>query len=313
MLWPLTRRRHVTNPQLAQRIDAVRNQNPESERWLMLVEAAFAEADENQAWADAVLTVANERPIRAPLLHQSQIAVRRRVLHRWVREVLDLGDADGSLEPVELLEAALCQDDSRLETPELRVVAQMAALPLLQTCGRALAAQVPSSWWEGYCPVCGAWPTLAEFRGLERKRWLRCGRCATGWEVPWLRFPSCDEPPHTTLGYPAPGTPPALATPRTRDNSLPTRTKAPAPPARDHRSAAREARPFELPRATRALRDGSHPDRAPPQAAQQGRASHRRRRGRVSRAPSGAGHAGAPRSVTRGAGERELDARLRRW
>ncbi len=204
MLWPLTRRRHVTNPQLAQRIDAVRNQNPESERWLMLVEAAFAEADENQAWADAVLTVANERPIRAPLLHQSQIAVRRRVLHRWVREVLDLADADGSLEPVELLEAALCQDDSRLETPELRVVAQMAALPLLQTCGRALAAQVPSSWWEGYCPVCGAWPTLAEFRGLERKRWLRCGRCATGWEVPWLRCPFCDETQHTNLGYLAP-------------------------------------------------------------------------------------------------------------
>src|SRR6266699_2987679 len=187
MLWPLTRRRHVTNPQLAQRIDAVRNQNPESERWLGLVEAAFAEADENQAWADAALTVATERPIRAPLLHRSQIAVRRRVLHRWVRDVLDLASADGSLEPVELLEAALCQDDSRLETPELRVVAQMAALPLLQTCGRALAAQVPSSWWEGYCPVCGAWPTLAEFRGLERKRWLRCGRCATGWEVPWLR------------------------------------------------------------------------------------------------------------------------------
>ncbi len=204
MLWPLTRRRHVTNPQLAQRIDAVRNQNPESERWLGLVEAAFAEADENQAWADAVLTVATERPIRAPLLHQSQIAVRRRVLHRWVRDVLDLASADGSLEPVELLEAALCQDDSRLETPELRVVAQMAALPLLQTCGRALAAQVPSSWWEGYCPVCGAWPTLAEFRGLERKRWLRCGRCATGWEVPWLRCPFCDETHHANLGYLAP-------------------------------------------------------------------------------------------------------------
>jgi len=204
MLWPLTRRRHVTNPQLAQRIDAVRNQNPESERWLGLVEAAFAEADENQAWADAVLTVANERPIRAPLLHQSRIVVRRRVLHRWVREVLDLASTDGALEPVELLEAALCQDDSRLETPESRVVAQMAALPLLQTCGRALAAQAPSSWWEGYCPVCGAWPTLAEFRGLERKRWLRCGRCATGWEVPWLRCPFCDETHHANLGYLAP-------------------------------------------------------------------------------------------------------------
>jgi len=204
MLWPLTRHRHVTNPQLAQRIDAVRNQNPESERWLALVEAAFAESGSDGAWGDAVLTILEERPVRAPILHQAQIAVRRRVLHRWVREILDLASADGSLEPVELLEAALCQDDSRLETPELRVAAQMAALPLLQTCGRALAAQVPSSWWEGYCPVCGAWPTLAEFRGLERKRWLRCGRCATGWEVAWLRCPFCDETQHANLGYLAP-------------------------------------------------------------------------------------------------------------
>src|SRR5258706_3949979 len=115
----------------------------------------------------------------------------------------------------------------------------------------------------------------------------------------------------TTASARAPGTPPALATPRTRDNSLPTRTKAPAPPARDHRSAAREARPFELPRATRAFRDGSHPDRAPPRAARQARASHRWRRGRAPPVPSGAGHAGAPRSVSGGAGERELGARLR--
>jgi FdhE protein len=207
MLWPLTRRRHVTNPQLAQRIDAVRNQNPESERWLALVEAAFAESGSDEAWGNAVLTIATERPVRAPLLHGSQIAVHGRTVHRWVREVFDLA-AEGTpahgLEPAELLEAAICQDDERIDLPSLRVIAQMAALPLLQTCGRALKDQVSASWWEGYCPVCGAWPTLAEFRGLERKRWLRCGRCATGWEMPWLRCPFCGETEHTNLGYLAP-------------------------------------------------------------------------------------------------------------
>lgn len=220
MLWPLTRRRHVTNAQLAQRISEVRKQNPESERWLGLVEAAFAESGSDGAWGDAVLRISEERPVRAPILHQSQIAVRRRALHRWLREVLELAAVDHlgpslsrTLEPVALLEAAVRQDDESMEAlaravgverPALSVVAQMAALPLLQTCGRALAAQVPSSWWEGYCPVCGAWPTLAEFRGLERKRWLRCGRCATGWEVPWLRCPFCDETHHANLGYLAP-------------------------------------------------------------------------------------------------------------
>jgi FdhE protein len=218
MLWPLTKRRNVANPQLTQRIDAVRGQNPESERWLELVDAAFAEAGSDEAWGDAALTVATDRAARAPLLHESQIVVRHRSMQRWYRQVVELA-LDGSpaksrdLEPAELLEAAICQDDdwidgtapaTGIELATLRVIAQMTALPLLQTCGRALSEQIPGSWAEGYCPVCGAWPTLAEFRGLERKRWLRCGRCATGWEVPWLRCPFCGETEHTNLGYLAP-------------------------------------------------------------------------------------------------------------
>ncbi len=223
MLWPLAKRRHLApNPQLAQRVIEVRQQNPEAERWLELVEAAFAEAGTDMAWGDAVLTIATEQPVRAPILHQAQIAVRRRPAQRWLRQVLELAAVDHGgravpheVEATALLEAAVCQDDDRVDAigertnvdpPTLRVVAQMFALPLLQTCGRALAGQLPaaSAWWEGYCPVCGAWPTLAEFRGLERKRWLRCGRCATGWEMAWLRCPFCGETQHTNLGYLAP-------------------------------------------------------------------------------------------------------------
>jgi FdhE protein len=215
MLWPLTKRRHVANPQRAQRIDQLRAQHPESERWLGLVEAAFAEAEGGVAWGDAAVGIATDRAVRAPLLHQARITVRGRDLHHWFREVVELafdGANSRSLEPSELLDAAICQNDERIDAiahrsdtdvANLRVIAQMTALPLLQTCGRALSEQ-QASWPEGYCPVCGAWPTLSEFRGLERKRWLRCGRCATGWEVPWLRCPFCGETEHTNLGYLAP-------------------------------------------------------------------------------------------------------------
>src|SRR5437899_1241709 len=220
MLWPLAKRRHLApNPQLAQRVIEVRQQNPEAERWLELVEAAFGEAGTDMAWGDAVLTIATERPVRAPILHQAQIAVRRRPAQRWLRQVLELAAVDHGeravpheVEATALLEAAICQDDDRVDAvgmrtnvdpPTLRVIAQMFALPLLQTCGRALAGHLPagSAWWEGYCPVCLARPTLAEFRGLERKRWLRCGRCGAGWEVPWLRCVFCDEANHENLGY----------------------------------------------------------------------------------------------------------------
>ncbi|MBI4419346.1 MAG: formate dehydrogenase accessory protein FdhE, partial [Gemmatimonadetes bacterium] len=117
------------------------------------------------------------------------------------------------LDALLLLEAALSQDDARVDAlacsagadPHvLRVIAQVAVIPLLHRCGRGLGALVRPAWREGYCPVCGGWPTLAEFQGLERKRRLRCGRCGVGWDTAWLRCPFCNETDHAKLGYLAP-------------------------------------------------------------------------------------------------------------
>jgi FdhE protein len=87
-----------------------------------------------------------------------------------------------------LLEASLAQDAERaLEAAQhdqaLVVIAQVATLPLLLACGAGAAPRLKDLLWEhGYCPVCAAWPTLLEVRGLERQRWLRCGRCGSGWQ-----------------------------------------------------------------------------------------------------------------------------------
>src|SRR5438552_1345771 len=62
---------------------------------------------------------------------------------------------------------------------------------LLRACGRQLQTHIPSGWSRGYCPVCGAWPVLAELRGLERTRCLRCGRCGVDWQRPWLACVYC--------------------------------------------------------------------------------------------------------------------------
>jgi FdhE protein len=49
-------------------------------------------------------------------------------------------------------------------------------------------------------PVCGGWPTVAESRGLERARRLRCGRCGGDWAYPALRCPFCANDDHERLG-----------------------------------------------------------------------------------------------------------------
>jgi FdhE protein len=41
-------------------------------------------------------------------------------------------------------------------------------------------------------------------RGLDRERWLRCGRCGAGWPFPAQRCPHCAESDHRKLGYLAP-------------------------------------------------------------------------------------------------------------
>jgi FdhE protein len=154
-------------------------------------------------------------PGEAPLLHQRSLRIdpdgARRLLHRLAGEAggpLDRYRPSGA-DAVALLAAALHQDPARLAALALTAgldrgalgsIAHLATLPLLQACGRLLESRVPRHWPQGYCPVCAAWPTLAERRGLDRSRQLRCGRCAAEWAVQPLCCIYCGERDHRRLG-----------------------------------------------------------------------------------------------------------------
>jgi len=144
------------------------------------------------------------------------------MVRRWVRRLLQqaakvtnpstapLATIDTRrFDPLPLLEAAMCLDEPRLadlakadgaDPGALGALMQLATMPLLHACGRHLAPQVPLDWSSGYCPVCGAWPTLAEVRGLERTHRWRCGRCGADWGLALLRCPYCGEADHQRLG-----------------------------------------------------------------------------------------------------------------
>jgi FdhE protein len=57
------------------------------------------------------------------------------------------------------------------------------------------------AWEYGYCPACSSPPLLGEFRGLDQSRFLRCGLCATSWEVPRQWCPACGNRDHESLGF----------------------------------------------------------------------------------------------------------------
>ena len=193
--------------------------------WVKLLDVAV-QAAESGAWASTVpqLPAQNSAawPPYAPLLEGASIRVDARRARKLVRELIHAADEareDGAgwstglrgrrLDAVGLLHAAIVRDHAAvtriatragIDAQALEVIAQLAVMPLLHACAEQWREHIPSAWTHGYCPVCAAWPTLAELRGLERSRRLRCGRCATDWPLPVLECAYGGETNHDQLG-----------------------------------------------------------------------------------------------------------------
>jgi FdhE protein len=207
------------------RLTELRRERPEWQGWIRLLTMA-EEATHDASWGapltDTDLATQSDSPQTVPLLHGRSLQVTPSRVHRLVRGLASAasdGDIEGGTsldhfrpsetDAMKLFSDAVVEDGNSiqitaaglgLDAGALATVAHLAAYPLLQSCGRQLESRIPSAWQQGYCPVCAAWPTLAERRGLDRSRRLRCARCATQWEVPWLYCIYCGERNHERLG-----------------------------------------------------------------------------------------------------------------
>jgi len=158
---------------IADRARALARERAEAAPWLELLMKALS----TPAWHRKVtLRASAERP----LLDGAEVTIVPRSLARAVRALVATTHDSRAL-----IEAAIAHE----ELPdELGPIAQLAAMPLLHSLRREHPTS--SSWEHGHCPLCGDWPTLAELRGLERERHLRCGRCGSDWRSD-ARCPSC--------------------------------------------------------------------------------------------------------------------------
>jgi FdhE protein len=221
------------------RIDQLMEQTPELAPWLQLYREVLA-LSAHAGWDEAVaaMTLATPGAPERPLLAGATIRLDRELADTTLRRLLAAGGeqpaeeapvlraaaAAADLDGLFTLQAAINQDVPALEgaaatldlAPEaFAAIAHLASFPLLRTAHRALATAVPTTWDQGYCPVCGAWPAAAEIRGLEAARHLRCGRCGGDWTMPTLWCPFCGEHDHAKLS--------AL---RTEDGAGPLRVEA---------------------------------------------------------------------------------------
>lgn len=178
--------------------------DPDLRPYVELLEIALAAADDD-VWTAAVAPLAQgaSAPPRTgePALHGATIVLPRlqvETLYAWLRD--SAGAADLPRQPG----TDLMADVLALRPPEgpLGAVLQLTFLPLLMAAGKASAQAVAGAkWTAGICPVCAAWPALAESRGLERTRMLRCGRCGSEWTLPWQLCPFCANEHFASLTY----------------------------------------------------------------------------------------------------------------
>jgi hypothetical protein len=136
-------------------------------------------------------SLAGENPEAAKLLTAIQRDPAR--IHRWFQLAWR--------ERPEAVESAVRQSGC---PPSLAVsILRIVSLALLSDWSAALSRLLAQSgrWSQGHCPCCGAAAALAELRGLEQRRFLRCDRCGGDWHLERVRCPFCLESDHRSLRY----------------------------------------------------------------------------------------------------------------
>ncbi|OPL15726.1 MAG: hypothetical protein AVO39_07135 [delta proteobacterium MLS_D] len=58
-----------------------------------------------------------------------------------------------------------------------------------------------ANWGEGYCPICGREPKIAQLKNDEGEKYLFCGQCGFEWRYPRLKCPFCENEDQQTLAF----------------------------------------------------------------------------------------------------------------
>ena len=200
-------------PELARR-------HPEWKPWLAVIEEILQEAADAR-WDALVPTHVDRQHGKAPLLAGAPLAVDEGSVRRLLGRLIRVGHRSGTAQMGTVERAvragvnisnlfvlglrhdgeglARTADAMSADPAGLQAIVTLLPVPFLQACHRRWAAAIDRNWGEGYCPLCGAWPALAEVRGIERSRYLRCGRCGAAWESHVLSCPYCRTTSHEEL------------------------------------------------------------------------------------------------------------------
>ena len=198
----------------------LRHSHPEWSPWLTVIEEVICAANDRR-WEEAVPRRPRREDSKAPWLMRASITISEKLSRQWIELLFVTAAKAGTMELATLsragdltakattsLHAALTHNtalldamarDCSIDTGAYRSLAQLLPVPLLHACRRIWSEGENENWIHSYCPLCGAWPALAEVRGIERSSYLRCGRCGEQWPAQALRCVFCGMDEHEQL------------------------------------------------------------------------------------------------------------------
>ena len=200
-------------------MDALRRRRPEWSPWLDVVDQVQREIASSR-WDSAVPDLVTGREPSAPRLAGVRVSVDESLVREFMDQLAASASAIGTPQMTRvpralgpgagseaIFLASVCQQPEHLEkiasasgadVDAVQAVAALVCVPFLHACNRQWASST-QVWTEGYCAVCGSWPAFAEVRGIDRTRYLRCGRCGGEWYARILHCAYCRTTNHQDL------------------------------------------------------------------------------------------------------------------
>jgi FdhE protein len=201
-------------------VEGLKQRRPEWTAWLNVIDDVQREIASSR-WDRAVPEKLTAGGASAPLLAGARLAIDSADVRRFLERLMTSASRVGTpamttlgparvddLDAVSLFKASAAQASdygeaipagAAVDLDALRAVAAFLPVPFLHACNRRHARAIPPGWVNGYCPLCGSWPAFAEVRGIDRSRYLRCGRCGGEWRGHMLRCVYCRTTDHERL------------------------------------------------------------------------------------------------------------------
>lgn len=200
-------------------LNSLQRRQPEWSPWLAVVEEVHRETTDT-CWELAVPDRPEARA-HVPLLSGAVVSIEEAAVRRLLQRLIRVGARAGTrkmgtlsraLEDGDDVEALFAASIRQVSNPIMataaargadpeafQAIVSLVSVPFLHACGRRWTSGIPDDWMDGYCPVCGSWPAFVEVRGIERSRYLRCGRCGSQWYARALRCAYCGTTDHDEL------------------------------------------------------------------------------------------------------------------